>query len=835
MNETLATLVHFISAALCGGMGGLVLYHNPHRKDHVAFSVLSFNLALWALGVGFILECTTESSALFFIRATFIVAAFLPVHFHYFTGVCGRQTYQAPRGMLWLLYACGFIMAAGSFTPWYIESVKVFGNTRPVVEYGPIFTFYGVTVVLTMLISYPMLYGKWRDSSGVQRRQIEHVILGIFMFTTAATLTNVVGPLVNFGSAEAYGPVFIVLMMATFGYAMVRYHLLDVWVIASRTTIYVVTTALITLTFFGTISGVHWSLRASGYVKDTIATVLAAAIIAIILLPIRERLQKIMDLVVLKKGYDGQRLLSRVNRFATQSLQQEQLLEDVCEDIARTVGVQYVEVLLIDKDEKDALVTAYAHQNGRLPRHESEFSPLLEHFQHNKETLVLEMLIHGRPSPERMRLAGQLAELNAYLCAPLQTTTGLLGLLILGHKETRDIYTAAEAELFSALAATLAAAIENTRLYRQLEEANLHRALILSQMRGGVVAVDTAGRVTTVNEGARSLLGPMEVGNPLSSLMSPVGEILQQTLETMRPITDYETIIAHEDGREFPVVLSSATLSSADNESKGAMVMIYDLTHVKRLEQNVQRAHRLSSVGTLAAGMAHEIKNPLVSIKTFAQLLVSRYEDDDFRTTFTEIIPQEVDRIDSIVSRLLDFARPKPSSFAAHDVRRIIEGVLVLVANQLRKCRVETVKDWPEGPLEVFCDEQQLHQVFLNMTLNALDAMDETGGGTLKISLERQLRHTRRQGASPWTEVESVRIAFADTGHGIPPESLDRIFTPFYTTKETGTGLGLSVVHGIITEHGGEIDVLSTAGKGATFVITLPAARVQQQVRTALK
>jgi signal transduction histidine kinase len=336
-----------------------------------------------------------------------------------------------------------------------------------------------------------------------------------------------------------------------------------------------------------------------------------------------------------------------------------------------------------------------------------------------------------------------------------------------------------------------------------------------------------------VNRCATDVLGPITVGRSIQSVNPQVARILEQTIRDRRAIGDFETIISHPNGERVPVVISSSCLTSSDNELTGAMVVVYDLSQVKRLEQNVQRAHRLSSIGTLAAGMAHEIKNPLVSIKTFTQLLLDRYNDPDFRTTFSDIVPHEVERIDSIVTRLLHFARPRPASFAPQNLRAIIEEVLTLVENQTRKECVAVEMEFSSAHVEVYGDEQQLHQVFLNLVLNAIDAMSESKTRTLRIKVEHGHMRLRRHGYDPLPEVECVKISVSDTGCGVHSDSLDRIFTPFYTTKHDGTGLGLSVVHGIVTEHQGDIYVESAPGEGTTFIITLPQIGLVAEMRGA--
>jgi signal transduction histidine kinase len=226
----------------------------------------------------------------------------------------------------------------------------------------------------------------------------------------------------------------------------------------------------------------------------------------------------------------------------------------------------------------------------------------------------------------------------------------------------------------------------------------------------------------------------------------------------------------------------------------------------------------------MAAGMAHEIKNPLQSIKTFTQLLLDRYDDADFRNTFAEVVPPEVDRIDSIVTRLLHFARPQPVSFRLHDIRQILTNVFALVENQMRKSGVALHLDMPENGVGVMADNQQLHQVFLNLVLNAIESMTDSPDPMIEVKVSTGHGRLQQKGSVLRHDVPCVRTVIRDRGCGITREHLKQLFTPFFTTKADGSGLGLSVVHGIITEHQGVIDVSSTPGAGSSFTVTFPLA-----------
>lgn len=223
------------------------------------------------------------------------------------------------------------------------------------------------------------------------------------------------------------------------------------------------------------------------------------------------------------------------------------------------------------------------------------------------------------------------------------------------------------------------------------------------------------------------------------------------------------------------------------------------------LMDELQRSEKMRAVGTLAAGLAHEIKNPLTSIKTFTEFLDEKYADKEFREKFKRIVGTEVERINSIVQQLLDFAKPRPLSLKDTDVHNILDDTLNFLNNELIKKRINLIKEYNQKTIIINADPNQLRQVFLNIALNAIDAMKH--GGKLSIS-------TRANDGG-------ISIRISDTGCGISRQDLHHIFDPFYSTKDSGSGLGLSIVHNIIQEHKGRISVESETGKGTTFEILL--------------
>ena len=253
-------------------------------------------------------------------------------------------------------------------------------------------------------------------------------------------------------------------------------------------------------------------------------------------------------------------------------------------------------------------------------------------------------------------------------------------------------------------------------------------------------------------------------------------------------------IYSHED-IELLSTLANQTAIAIEN------ARLYE--DLKKSKSYIRRADRLASLGTLTAGLAHEIRNPLVAIKTFTQLLPERLEDEEFRNHFLNIASGEVDRISALVTELLEFARPSEPKFELEDINNILDGMILLVSTETKSKHINIIKDYGTDLRPITIDREQMKQVFLNMLLNAIEATPGEWEDCVKT------RSFIKPDGEPYIQVE-----FTDNGCGIAPEYLEDIFTPFFTTKEKGSGLGLSISNQIIQDHKGYIDVESQVEQG---------------------
>jgi len=327
----------------------------------------------------------------------------------------------------------------------------------------------------------------------------------------------------------------------------------------------------------------------------------------------------------------------------------------------------------------------------------------------------------------------------------------------------------------------------------------------------GLLAMDTEGRIASFNQTAESVLQIRS-----SEVLGKKGkEVLPQQLEGLiRELKPEEEVIEREiecpvaDGRRIPMDVSVSLLEGDDGSSLGHIILFRDLTEIQELKREVERTQRLASLGRLAAGIAHEIRNPLSSIKGFATYFRERYRDVPEDQKTAEVMVQEVERLNRVIGQLLEFARPMSVQRKPTFIQTVIQHSLKMIEREARAKNININTNLSPEIKEASIDPDRINQVFLNLYLNSIEAMKD--GGTLSVDLY------------PDEEGKQIKIAVSDTGMGINKEDLVHIFDPYFTTKQSGTGLGLAIVHKIIESHRGEVRVESEPGKGTCVTITLP-------------
>jgi two-component system NtrC family sensor kinase len=545
---------------------------------------------------------------------------------------------------------------------------------------------------------------------------------------------------------------------------------------------------------------------------------IAIVIAAFLFQPFREWIQARLDRFFYRDRLDYRRTLIEFGRALTNEVRFDPMLGSVMDRVSQTLLVDRLAIFIEDPLQPGRMRLARSMgvrlseslDLGFLEPARPEFA---------RGALFFESPRAARDVSEPVRRTLEQLDLNYYVpCRIREHTVAVLGL---GKTVDGDFLSSDDVELVETIAGYVAVALDNAQLYTSLEQKALEIARlkdfsenIVESLNVGVLAVDLDGIVESWNTRMEQLFGVARqeaVGRQLSSLLPEelAREIAARGDEEQ--ITGiYKQRLQHQ-GKSLTLNVSIAPLVSKSSERIGRLLLFDDVTQRERMEEQMSQTEKLTSLGLLAAGVAHEVNTPLAVISNYIQMLAKQMPEGDPRQSIIEKIVKQTFRASEIVNNLLNFSRTGAAEATDIDVNRVVEETLSLVAHPLKTSQIQVVKQLGEPLPPVRGSANKLQQVFLNLFLNARDAMP--AGGMLEV---RTAAHNG-----------SVEIEVADTGGGIPREHIHRIFDPFFTTKSNGrgTGLGLSVSYGIIKEHSGKIDVRSTPGKGTSFHVEFPAVK----------
>ncbi len=609
----------------------------------------------------------------------------------------------------------------------------------------------------------------------------------------------------------------LIFLPLTFGYAIMRYRLMDVDIIFRRGISYTLATATIVGLYFGLIA-----LFADLFSTTLPSTgrggwIVAVIVAAILFQPMANWIQTRLDRFFSRERYNYRRTLLEFARELTSELHMERLLDQVVNRLSETLGVDRLGIFLAAESGGFRLIKSRGLAYVGTPDL-SFLDPARPEF--DKGHLFFETTRRPFGFPPSAQETIEQLELHYYL--PFKVKESTLGYLGLGKTRGGDFLSSEDVDLLRTIAGYVTIALENARLYESLEQkARQYQALrdfnvnIIESIHVGVLACDLKHRVESWNSPMEALYGLKRseaVGKCLEDIFP--AELVAEfpRLAEPRGIESlYKFRLRAADGRERIVNITFTPLVGKDETVIGRLVIFNDLTERVNLEDQLMQAEKLSSIGLLAAGVAHEVNTPLAVITSQAQMLAKQMDANDPRARTLDKIIKQSFRASEIVNNLLKFSRVSGSEFAEIDLNKVIRETLSLVEPMLKTSKISLNTQLTNTLPPVFGNSGKLQQVFMNLIMNARDAMPR--GGELTLATE--------------CENGSVLIEVSDNGMGIPADQLTRIFDPFFTTKSTsrGTGLGLAVSYGIIREHAGQIRVESAVGRGTAFRLEFPAAR----------
>ncbi|MBT3379743.1 MAG: GAF domain-containing protein [Lentisphaerae bacterium] len=802
-----------------------VFWRRHTRPAHFAFAAVLFALGCWNLSLLGVAVAETSRWLTLYGRCAFVFGSLIGTSYLVFTWLFPEKNHPQPEPPLVLgVLTIGTVVTVLSATPLVQAGVEIAGlEKRPV--FGPLHVlFVGYMLTVFCWSNWNLFRSRHRASSGRERMHLNYCLVGFVLAFAVVSFAHFVMPFVAIRPdlwLLGGGGASTLCITAMTSYAVFRHRLMDIGIAFRSVVIQLLMGLFLASFFFVALVLLTTLLGDEQLVIMKVIPLFLAIVLAAFVPALHRRISAFVDQSLFGGRYDHEGALTRFGRRLSGTYGRENIARLVSGDVPIVLQAEGSAIYLPDDGESGyRLFASHGLNEGSFPDLLDQKHPLLAAAL-LKQGAVLKDEV-GQDSPVSRQGADQLLdsfdELGVEVAIALASKGRTLGVLFLGGKNKDDVYTSDDLSLLEALMSQAGFALDNTRLYEQFLEAQKHYEKILRHMQRGVLAVDTTLHVTTLNETGATILGVGGgdwTGRDLGGLVPSFADLLLRTLETKQDQPLLEKTI-EVGGKEMPCECETSWLMDARDRSSGALIVFQDLTERKQFEVKVRRMDRLASVGTLAAGIAHEIKNPLVSIQTFAQLLSERYDDTEFRESFSSIVISEVNRINNLVRGLLDFARPQKQKPGFVEVEGILDKTLELLNTVIRKGAVELTRERREDLPPVFGDAEQLHQVFLNLIQNAVQAMEESGGELVIRSASGT--GSRRAGES----FAAVVLTISDTGSGIAEEDLQRIFDPFYPTKVNGCGLGLSISQRILEEHGASIDVSSQPRNGTTFTLALP-------------
>ncbi|HWX56240.1 MAG TPA: ATP-binding protein [Verrucomicrobiae bacterium] len=631
---------------------------------------------------------------------------------------------------------------------------------------------------------------------------------------------NLETPATTLTKLSAFSLVFLPL---TFGYAIVRYRLMDVDIIVKRGVAYTLATAAIVGAYFVVIAtlagGVYTklpSIGTPGFIAAIIVTALAFD-------PLKNWFQDRVDKFFYRKRFDYRRTLIEFGRELGSEMDLGAMLSSVIDRLSHTLLVDRISIFLATGSTPEHFVMAKSAGIAYAGALDLNFL-VVERPEHYAGHIFFDNTRKALQESTTARETIAKLDLNYYIPCTVQNRT--IAVLGLGKTASGDFLSSEDVELLETLAGYIGIAIQNARLYASLEQkASEYERLkdfnenIVESISVGVLAVDLEDRIESWNS-------QMEVMYAM-----PRSQVLGQKLSDVVPANFMEEFYRvrqnpgihnlykfrlHTPAGDTRVAnVAIAPLVTRKFSVIGRLIIVDDITERMDLELQLSQAEKMSSIGLLAAGVAHEVNTPLAVISSYAQMLLKQVSGDEKMMGLLDRITRQTFRASEIVNNLLNFSRTSGTQFGAVDVNKTIADTLALLEHQFRVSHIKVETGLYEGLPAIHGNTGKLQQVFLNLFLNAKDAMG-VNGGTLRVTT---------------TNGPGVQVSISDTGTGIAPEHINKIYDPFFTTKTApkegqsrGTGLGLSVTYGIIQEHAGKIRVDSRPGQGTIFFIDFPVA-----------
>jgi PAS domain S-box-containing protein len=819
LDRLLLLAISLASAVLAVG----VYSRAPDRVWNRLFGVQAFGVAVWVYLNYLLQSADTVGQADLWLRLTHPAVALVICSCVDLFWVFPEQTTAAPVRLRVGLYATGALFSLAGLAPNLYRALALTGGTV-LVEYDWPFLAFGVFAIGTLGYADYVLFRKMPALTGIQRAQVKYVLTGMVVGQFIALMTMVLLPLIWHNTFYArWGSASYILVIGSMAYAIAQHSLVRPAVALTRIGAYLLSGAAVALMMALLLAAGHrlWQSPGGDGAHLYLAGGVLIGLTAVALhLTIRQRLEHALPGAQRAEG------LRQASEAVLRTLDSQELPESLAVLIRQLLQATHVGVFMAPPSggsfELAAQATAPGGRRVSLAPVVRPDAMIVAMISLSHDLLDRSQVRRFQSFTQAELLLPEMRRYDAEVVAPILWEDHLMGLVVIGERMAGDMYGPEELQMVRNLLPQISLAVRNADLFDGVVQMKQYYENILRQMQSGVIAVNADRSIAMINPAAEEALGLRAqnvIGKPLELLPEKIAARLSQALSGVPVRPEDRLEVENARGEKIPVACSTSRWRGSPLVAEGAIAVISDLTLLEALEHERRDAEHLMVVRLLTAGMAHELRNPLVAIRTFAELLPTRWEDPEFRTDFLRTAQDEIDRIDRLLADMLMLSKPADAVVEPIPVNVVCEGVVRVMSATAEAKGVHLQTDLTLGTEGRFLgDRSRLHQALVNLVKNAVEAEPE--GGRVRVTTEETLTEE----AAP-----AVLITVHNESSYIPDDQLELIFQPFYTRRAGGTGLGLPVSQTIIQEHHGTIRVLSGAGAGTSFLVELPLNAVSTE------
>ena len=787
-------------------IGLYVLCRNRHGSMNQSFAFFAGSLSLWTWGLAFgRLRPEYYLPALQVAFAAGSLSAFGVLMFVEALPVAGVSR---SRRSLWIFGVIAAGLSAISFSPWVVAGTKPAPHGVQAI-YGPLHPLFALYLLAGFAYVSHVLRAKRRVATGLTKIQIRHVFFAFVIPGLLVTTSNAIIPfLLKTSAYSRYGPAFSLLMLGVVAHAIIRHRLMDIRVVIRQSAVYLSAFAVAGAILVLLLMCSHFVFPEEQQ-WFTALEITLALVVAVLFHPLKNQIQLAFDRYLYREPFNYQQVIRDTSRALSNTIALPDILQSVGGVIHGTFRPEWTSIFLFDEDDGD-LVLAWSSRSD-CPQNISLTSCVTLQAEASRALVFRDELVGREPTKQ---LEEEMSHLNADVVAPLLEEGRLFGIIVAGPKRSGSPYFSDDADLLQTLAHQSAVAIRNAQTHQRVLQVNEELQKTLATIESGVVAVGARGRVNVFNKAAEQLTGKAAEtlkGRGIAELPPVLGRLIEDALADGHGHSQVEIALPDQAGQMVPLMCTISPLRNPQGVLTGAVAVFTDLSRIKELERERQRAERLASLEAIASGMVHEIRNPLVAIKTFTQMLPSKFGDLDYLRNYERTLGREINRVEGLLDRLHMMSSPSRQPMEPIDVTVPLDDTLSLIKPKLEE-RGVTLRPVKQGIYrQILGNTAQLEQLFLNLCLNALEAMDSGGELTVRVA-------DLSQGGG-----STLLVEVSDTGCGIPEHMIEQIFNPFVTTKARGTGLGLAISRAIADAHKAILRARNHTGRpGCTFTIEFP-------------